>query len=82
MHCSALIKTLKMIFSIFRFFLHPQIPDFQILSNHNKPHINEKLIYAATLMTGFVFQGLKGLKRILRGGGAPLAAAGSFVSVG
>ncbi len=33
--------TLKMIFSIFRFFLHPQIPDFQILS---KPYINVKII--------------------------------------
>ncbi len=36
--------------------MHPQIPDFQILS---KPYINGKLIYAATLMTGFVLQGLK-----------------------
>ncbi len=33
--------TLKMIFSIFRFFLHPQIPDFQILP---KPYINGKII--------------------------------------
>ncbi len=32
--------TLKMIFSIFRFLLHPQIPDLQILSDHNKPYIN------------------------------------------
>ncbi len=61
--------TLKMIFSIFRFFLHPQIPDFQILSDHNKPYINGNIIYSAlrwcinldveklTLMTGFVLQG-------------------------
>jgi len=58
--------TLKMIFSIFRFFLHPQIPDFQILSDHNKPYINGNMIYSVfrccinlnfekwTLMTGFV----------------------------
>ncbi len=46
-------------------FLHPQIPDFQILSYHNKPCINIKLICSAfrwwmvtkcTLMTGFVVQ--------------------------
>ncbi len=49
--------TLKMIFSIFRFF------DSQILSNHNKPYITGKIIYSAfgckrlTLMTGFVVQG-------------------------
>ncbi len=61
--------TLKMIFSIFRFFLHPQIPDLQILSDHNKPYINGNIIYSAsrwcihlnfrklTLMTGFVLQG-------------------------
>ncbi len=35
--------TLKMIFSIFRFFLHPQIPDLQILS---KPYINANIIYS------------------------------------
>ncbi len=29
------------------FFLHPQIPDFQILSDHNKPYINGKFIYSA-----------------------------------
>ncbi len=58
--------SLKMIFSIFRFFLHPQIPDLQILS---KPYINGNIIYSAfrwcihikfekcTLMTGFVLQG-------------------------
>ncbi len=58
-----------MIFSMFRFSLHPQIPDFQILSNHNKPYINGKIIYSGcrlcinlnfeklTLMTGFVVQG-------------------------
>ncbi len=63
--------TLKMIFSIFRFFLHPQIPDFQILSYHNKPYINGKIIYSAfrwcinlnfnkmTLMTGLVDHGHK-----------------------
>ncbi len=28
-------------------FLHPQIPDFQILSNHNKPYINGNIIYSA-----------------------------------
>ncbi len=28
-------------------FLHPQIPDFQILSYHNKPYINGKLMYTA-----------------------------------
>ncbi len=61
--------TLKEIFSIFRFFLHPQIPDLQILSDHNKPYINGKIIYSAfrwcinlnfkkcTLMAGFVLQG-------------------------
>ncbi len=61
--------TLKVIFSIFRFFLHPQIPYFQILSYHNRPYINGKIIYSAfrwsininfekwTLMTGFVVQG-------------------------
>ncbi len=43
-------------------FLHPQIPDFQIvvsqiLSYPNKPYINGKLIYSETLMTGFVVQG-------------------------
>ncbi len=37
-------------------FLHPQIPDFQILSDHNKPYINGKMIYSA-LMTGSVLQG-------------------------
>ncbi len=36
--------TLKMIFSIFRFVLHPQIPDLQILS---KPYINGNIIYSA-----------------------------------
>ncbi len=58
--------TLKMIFSIFRFFCTLQIPDFQILSDHNKPYINGNIIYSAfrwcmnlnfvklTLMTGFV----------------------------
>jgi len=35
--------TLKMIFSIFRFFA----PDYQILSDHNKPYINENIIYLA-----------------------------------
>ncbi len=35
--------TLKVIFSIFRFFLHPQIPDLQILSYNNKPYINGML---------------------------------------
>ncbi len=35
--------TLKVIFSILRFFLHPQIPDFQILSDPNKPYINKSL---------------------------------------
>ncbi len=54
-----------MIFSIFRFFFNPQIPDFQILSDHNKPYINGKIIYSddvyisinLTLMTVFVLQG-------------------------
>ncbi len=36
--------TLKVIFSILRFFLHPQIPDFQILS---KPYINGNIIYSS-----------------------------------
>ncbi len=55
--------TLKMIFSIFRFFLHPQIPDLQILSDHNKPYINGNIMQLSddiekwTLMTGFVVQG-------------------------
>ncbi len=40
--------TLKVIFLIFWFFLHPQIPDFsQILSYPNKPYINGKFIYSA-----------------------------------
>ncbi len=43
--------TLKMIF----FFLHPQIPDFQILSYHNKPYINGKIMYK--LMTELLVQG-------------------------
>ncbi len=46
-------------------FLHPQIPDFQILSYHNKPYINGNMMYyytikayeIASLMTGFVVQG-------------------------
>ncbi len=65
--------TLKAIFSIFRFFcaLRFQILELylgQILSDPNKPYINEKLIYSAfifvnlnvekcTLKTGFVVQG-------------------------
>ncbi len=45
MHCKELhLNTLKTIFSIFGFFLHPQIPDFQILS---KPYINGNIIYSA-----------------------------------
>ncbi len=28
-------------------FLHPQIPEFQILSYHNKPYINGNIIYSA-----------------------------------
>ncbi len=60
--------TLKMI-SQYLDFLHPQIPDFQILSYHNKPYINEKIIYSAfrwcknlnleklTLKTSFGVQG-------------------------
>ncbi len=59
--------TLKAIISIF--FLHPQIPDFQIIVSPNKPHINGKLIYSSfrwsinlhfeklTLKTDFVVQG-------------------------
>ncbi len=27
-------------------FLHPQIPDFQILSDHNKPYINGNINYS------------------------------------
>ncbi len=47
-------------------FLHPQIPDLQILSDHNKPYINGNIIYSAfrwcihlnlNRMTGFVLQG-------------------------
>ncbi len=57
------------IFSIFRyfsiFFLHPQIPDFLILSDHNKPYINGSILDSCinlnfeklTLKTGFVVQG-------------------------
>ncbi len=40
--------TLKVIFSIFRIFLHPQIPDFQIVvsqPNIVRSYINGKLIY-------------------------------------
>ncbi len=41
------LTTLKASFSIFRFFLHPQILYLnQILSYPNKPYINEKLIYS------------------------------------
>ncbi len=55
-----------MIFSIFRFFCTLRFQIFKILSYHNKPYINGKLIYSAfrwcinldfkklTLMTGFV----------------------------
>ncbi len=67
--------TLKMIFSIFSFFCTLRFQIFkylylgQILSYHNKPYINGKLIYSAfrwcihlnfeklTLKTGFVVQG-------------------------
>ncbi len=44
--------TLKVIFSVFRFFLHLQIPDFQIVVSRtnivlsNKPYINGKFIYS------------------------------------
>ncbi len=56
--------TLKVISQYFDFFLHPQIPYFQIFSYHNKPYINGNIIYSAfrwcihlnfkklTLMTG------------------------------
>ncbi len=56
----------------FIIFFHPQIPDFQILylrqilSDHNKPYINGKLIskciHFETLMTCFVFQGHIGIR--------------------
>ncbi len=44
--------TLKAIFSIFTFFLHPQIPDFQIVVSQPNivlyiPYINGKIIYSA-----------------------------------
>ncbi len=57
---------------IFGFFLHPQIPDFQIVvsqSDPNTPYIHGEIIYSAfrwcinlnfvklTFMTGFVLQG-------------------------
>ncbi len=57
---------------MFRFFLHPRIPDFQIVvsqSDHNTPYIHGEIIYSAfrwcinlnfvklTFMTGFVLQG-------------------------
>ncbi len=57
--------TLKVIFSIFRFFWHPQIPDLQILSDH-KNHTSMEIIYSAfrcinlskkKKMTAFVVQG-------------------------
>ncbi len=63
--------TLKMIFSIFRFFCTLRFQIYKILSYHNKPYINGKIIYSAfrwcihfnfqklTLMTGFVLQGHK-----------------------
>ncbi len=68
--------TLKAIFSVFWVFCTLRFQIFQILSYHNKPHINGKLIYSAfrwcinlnfekfTLMTGFVIQGhiLKNLR--------------------
>ncbi len=38
--------TLKMIFSIFRFFCSLRFQILQILSYHNKPYINGKLIYS------------------------------------
>ncbi len=45
--------TLKAIFSIFTFFLHPQIPDFQIVVSQPNivlyiPYINGKIIYSAS----------------------------------
>ncbi len=57
--------TLKVIFSIFRFFCTLRFQIFKILSYHNKSYINGKIIYSAfrwcinlnfeklTLMTGF-----------------------------
>ncbi len=56
------------IWTTLKIFLHPQIPDCQILSHHNKPYINGNPIYSAfrwcitlnftnwTLVTGFVVQ--------------------------
>ncbi len=41
--------TLKMIFNIL-IFLHPRIPDFQILSDHNKPYINGNLLFSFQMM--------------------------------
>uniref|UniRef100_A0A672PDV4 non-specific serine/threonine protein kinase n=1 Tax=Sinocyclocheilus grahami TaxID=75366 RepID=A0A672PDV4_SINGR len=38
-------------------FLHPQIPDFQILSDPNKPYINGKLIYSMGGVYVCVFNG-------------------------
>ncbi len=37
-----------MIFSIFRFFLHPQIPYLQISSDHNKPYIQFNSIHLSS----------------------------------
>ncbi len=60
MHCKELhLNNFKDDFLNISIFLHPQIPDFQILSYHNKPYINGNIIYfrELTLMTGFVVQG-------------------------
>ncbi len=45
---------LKKIFRIIWIFLHPHIPDLQILSNHNKPYIINLIFFNCTFMTGFV----------------------------
>ncbi len=63
MHCYELhLNNFKDDFLNIEIFLHAQIPDLQILSDHNKPYINGDIIiqlsdYVLSLMTGLVVQG-------------------------
>ncbi len=54
MHCCELhLNNFKDDFLSVLIFLHPQIPDLQILSYHNKPHINGNIIYSAYVYISF-----------------------------
>ncbi len=47
MHCYELnLNNFKDDFLNISIFLHPQIPDLQILYDHNKPYINGNIIYS------------------------------------